>query len=87
MGCTLDGATPDNKAVERGKLDARGRGGIEGWDRGRVRERERERREETSERDRDFQKGSGMETESRGLLNVDLWVLRSPGLSMAATGP
>lgn len=26
-------------------------------------------------------KGSGMETESRGLLNVDLWVLaRSPGI-------
>lgn len=42
MGCTLDGATPDNKAVERGKLDARGRGGIEGWDRGRVRENGRE---------------------------------------------
>jgi len=21
MGCTLDGATPDNKAVERGSLD------------------------------------------------------------------
>jgi hypothetical protein len=40
MGCTLDGATPDNKAVERGRLRARGRGGggggggVKGWDRG-----------------------------------------------------
>jgi len=33
MGCTLDGATPDNKAVERGRLSARG-GEVEGWDRG-----------------------------------------------------
>jgi len=35
MGCTLDGATPDNKAVERGRLSARGEGGrVKGWDRG-----------------------------------------------------
>lgn len=32
MGCTLDGAAPDNKAVERGGLGARGR--VEGWNRG-----------------------------------------------------
>lgn len=32
MGCTLDGAAPDNKAVERGGLSARGR--AEGWDTG-----------------------------------------------------
>lgn len=32
MGCTLDGAAPDNKAVERGGLRARGR--VEGWNRG-----------------------------------------------------
>lgn len=32
MGCTLDGATPDNKAVERGRLSVRG-GGVKGWDR------------------------------------------------------
>jgi len=33
MGCTLDGATPDNKAVERGRLSVRGGGGVKGWDR------------------------------------------------------
>lgn len=33
MGCTLDGAAPDNKAVERGRLGMRG-GRVEGWDRG-----------------------------------------------------
>jgi len=48
MGCTLDGATPDNKAVERGRLDARGGGGVKGWDRGVERMGKRQRREDGS---------------------------------------
>lgn len=81
MGCTLDGATPDNKAVERGRLNVRGGGGgVKGWDRGVGRMSERLEREEASEWDGECQKGSGMEMESRGLLNVDLWALHFPGL-------
>lgn len=78
MGCTLDGATPDNKAVGRGRLGARG-GEVEGWDRGSGDRDARKYLRGTEVR----RKGLGMEIESHGgLLNVDLWALHFPG-SMA----
>lgn len=50
-----------------------------GW-RGQEDEGEGLGREEVPERDRGHRKGSEIEMESRGLLNVDLWALNSPGL-------
>ncbi|KAG7208006.1 hypothetical protein KM043_009586 [Ampulex compressa] len=60
MGCTLDGAAPDNKAVGGGRRR-------EGW---------RRRCEGGTTEGR--RKGSGMETENCGSLNVDLWTLNFP---------
>lgn len=76
MGCTLDGAAPDNKAVQRGN----GRGGIE---EGCPREKENCREKEIpreSERERVNEErlsAEGMETENAGPLNADLWALSS----------